>query len=235
MSAVLPARADLGQLRSQAKDLRRAVVGGNPAALKRAAGADPATFTLRDAQFVVAREYGFAGWHDLVAAVGQQQVAERDLHRWFGVQLNNDTWDLLDQIGPASPRVDRERLLYAAYASTYHWLEAGNVANHARGEHLIASVAVRIGDAVLALRHARRCAELVREHPDAVADWDRPLAEEVLARAYAANGAAEEARRHWARAGELAALVADPQERAVVDQLMAVPLDLGSSGHGNVP
>ena len=32
----LPARADLAQLRGQAKDLRRAVVGGNLAALKRA-------------------------------------------------------------------------------------------------------------------------------------------------------------------------------------------------------
>jgi hypothetical protein len=233
MSAELPARADLGQLRSQAKELRRAVVGGNPAALSRAAEADPATFTLRDAQLVVAREYGFAGWHDLVAAVGQRQVAERDLHRWFGVQLNNDTWDLLEQIGPHSPRADRERLLYAAYASTYHWLEAGNVANHARGEHLIASVAVRIGDAVLALRHARRCAELVREHPDAVADWDRPLAEEALARAYGASGAAEEARRHWTRAEELAGQVADPEDRAVVEQLMAVPLDLGNSAREN--
>jgi hypothetical protein len=219
----LPARADLSQLRGQAKDLRRAVVGGNPAALKRieALARRPEEFTLRDAQLVVAREYGFAAWHDLMTEVGRKQVAERDMHRWFGVQLNNETWDLLEQIGPHSPLADRERLLYAAYASTYHWLEAGNTANHARGEHLIASVAVRIGEAELALRHAGRCAQLVEESPDAMADWDKPLAAEVMARALAATGDGEAARRHWQRAKDLAADVAEQGDRQAIDDLMA--------------
>lgn len=227
MTTELPTRPDLTQLRGQAKDLRRAVVGGNPAALKRveALKKRPDEFTLRDAQLVVAREYGFAGWHDLMTEVGRKQVAERDLHRWFGVQLNNDTWDLLEQIGPHSPLADRERLLYAAYASTYHWLEAGNTANHARGEHLIASVAVRIGEPDLALRHARRCAQLVEEHPDAMADWDRPLAAEVLARALAATGDGPQARAAWERAKELVEAVAEEGERRAVEELMETEPD----------
>jgi hypothetical protein len=219
----LPARADLSQLRGQAKDLRRAVVGGNPAALKRIETLDrrPEDFTLRDAQLIVAREYGFAGWHDLMTEVGKKQVAERDMHRWFGVQLNNETWDLLEQIGPHSPLVDRERLLYAAYASTYHWLEAGNTANHARGEHLIASVAVKIGEPELALRHAKRCAQLVEENPDVMADWDKPLAAEVMARALAATGDGAAARRHWQRAKDLTAEVEGEGDRQAVIDLMA--------------
>ncbi|GAA1026614.1 hypothetical protein GCM10009557_04940 [Virgisporangium ochraceum] len=222
MTTELPTRPDLTQLRGQAKDLRRAVVGGNPAALKRAEALKkrPDEFTLRDAQLVVAREYGFAGWHDLMTEVGRKQVAERDLHRWFGVQLNNETWDLLEQIGPHSPLADRERLLYAAYASTYHWLEAGNTANHARGEHLIASVAVRIGEPDLALRHARRCAQLVEEHPEAMEDWDRPLAAEVLARSLAATGDGPGARAAWERAKQLVEVVAEDGERRAVEDLM---------------
>jgi hypothetical protein len=223
----LPTRPDLTQLRGQAKDLRRAVVGGNPAAVKRAEALQkrPDEFTLRDAQLVVAREYGFAGWHELMTEVGRKQVAERDLHRWFGVQLNNETWDLLEQIGPHSPLVDRERLLYAAYASTYHWLEAGNTANHARGEHLIASVAVRIGEPDLALRHARRCAQLVEEHPEAMADWDRPLAAEVMARALAAAGDGPGAREAWERARALPGEVGDDGERRAVEELMETEPD----------
>ncbi len=226
MTLELPARADLSHLRGQAKDLRKAVVGGNPTALERieALNRRPEEFTLRDAQLVVAREYGFPGWHDLMTEVGRKQVAERDMHRWFGVQLNNETWDLLEQIGPHSPLADRERLLYAAYASTYHWLEAGNIANHARGEHLIASVAVRIGEPDLALRHAKRCAQLVDENPDAVADWDRPLAAEVMARALAATGDGPAARRYWEQARELAGQVKDEGDRqAVVEQMATEP------------
>lgn len=223
MTIELPARADLSQLRGQAKDLRRAVVGANPAALKRvdALGRRPDEFTLRDAQLIVAREYGFAGWHDLMTEVGKKQVAERDMHRWFGVQLNNEAWELLEQIGPHSPLADRERLLYAAYASTYHWLEAGNLANHARGEHLIASVAVRTGEGELALRHAKRCAQLVEENLGVMADWDRPLAAEIMARALAATGDGEAAKNHWQRAKDLTAEVAEEGERRAVVDLMA--------------
>lgn len=227
MTIELPARADLAQLRGQAKDLRRAVVGGNPAALKRIETLDrrPEDFTLRDAQLIVAREYGFAGWHDLMTEVGKKQVAERDLHRWFGVHLNNDTWDLLEQIGPHSPLVDRERLLYAAYASTYHWLEAGNTANHARGEHLIASVAVRIGEGGVALKHARRCAQLVEENSDVMADWDRALAAEAMARALAATGDGAAARTYWQRAKDLTAEVAEEGDRKAVLDLMETEPD----------
>jgi len=47
---------------------------------------------------------------------------------------------------------------------------------------------VTIGYADVAVRHARRCLELVEASPDAMADWDAPLAHEALARALAAAG-----------------------------------------------
>jgi len=145
----LPEHADTSQLRAQAKELRRAYAGGSPAAAARVKAVHPHAgdeISLRDAQLVIAREHDFAGWRDLVEAVVAQQSGGTDLHRWFGVELNNGTWDALGSgLSEHSPQLERERALYAAYASTYHWMHAGTVANHGRGEYMIASVAVAIG------------------------------------------------------------------------------------------
>ena len=230
MTAVsLPENASLGQLRAQAKELRRAYAGGSPAALARVRAVRPDTelsagFALRDAQFVIAREYGFDGWRELVQEVVRRQSGGRDLHRWFAVELNNGTWDLLDAgLSEASPREEREQALYAAYASTYHWMQAGTVANHARGEHLIASVAVAIGQLDTAARHAAREAELIAAHPSAFADWDLAFSAEVRARVASRSGAADAAELKE-RALRLAEAVADEQERRIcLERLAAEP------------
>ena len=60
----LPARPSLESLRKQAKQLARAVAAGEPAAIARARVCLPRAeppLTQRNAQFVIAREYGFAG------------------------------------------------------------------------------------------------------------------------------------------------------------------------------
>lgn len=74
MSAVrdLPARPSLDSLRKQAKRLARDAAAGNGEAITRVHAQLPrAGFPLsnRDAQLVIAREYGFAGWSDLIAEV----------------------------------------------------------------------------------------------------------------------------------------------------------------------
>jgi hypothetical protein len=226
----LPTHPDLGQLRTRAKELRRAVSRRVPDALARVAAShpgyaerpiEPARFTLRDAQATIAHESGFGSWHDLVHEVGTRRVEERDLHRWFGVELNNDTWDLLDTAGEGLAPADQERMLYGAIASTYHWIEAGTAANHARGEYLIGQVALAIGRPELALHHAERCLELVESEPDVMADWDLPFAHEVRARARLATGDVAGARADLARAEELAAEIADPEDKAVVDDALA--------------
>ncbi|MEU4289464.1 hypothetical protein AB0E63_14675 [Kribbella sp. NPDC026596] len=216
----LPAKASLSQLRARAKDLRKAVTKGRPDAIERARTHHPAyseeAFTLRDAQLTIAREYGLASWPELMEKVATELVEGRELHRYFGVELNNETWDLLEQIDETSPLLDQERVLYGAYAACLHWLEAGNEANHARGEHLIARVALRIGRADLGLEHARRCLQLVQDHPDQMDDWDEPFAREALARALAATGSTAQARAERRRAEELTELVTDPGDREVL-------------------
>ena len=71
-SKSLPARPSLESLRKQAKKLARDIAAGNTDAIARARtqlpNAEP-PLTQRDAQLVLAREYGYAGWQDLTAEV----------------------------------------------------------------------------------------------------------------------------------------------------------------------
>ena len=63
--ADLPDEPSYEQLRNQAKDLRRAVLAGEPGALAEVAEHfpdAPAPFPLYAAQLVVARRYGFPSW-----------------------------------------------------------------------------------------------------------------------------------------------------------------------------
>jgi hypothetical protein len=71
-SKSLPVRPSLESLRKQAKKLARDVAAGDAAALSRARAHLPNVeprLTQRNAQLVIAREYGFAGWQDLAAEV----------------------------------------------------------------------------------------------------------------------------------------------------------------------
>lgn len=220
----LPDNADLSQLRALAKELRRAHAGTNPAAVARVRAVLPgagAEIALRDAQLVIAREHGFDGWRDLAAAVVAQQSGGRDLDRWFAVELNNGTWDMVDNgLSERSPAAEREQALYAAYAAAHHWLQVGTVANHGRAEHLIATVAVATGLLDVARRHADRYAALIAEHPAAFADWDRAFAAEAIARVASRAGRAD-ADRLKAEAHRLADAVEQPGERRVCQERLA--------------
>ncbi len=71
-SKSLPARPSLESLRKQAKKLVREIAAGDAAAIARARVHLPNVslpLTQRNAQLVIAREYGFAGWQDLTAEV----------------------------------------------------------------------------------------------------------------------------------------------------------------------
>ena len=74
-SRSLPERPSLESLRKQAKRLARDVAAGDAAALTRVRAQLPnlrLPLTQRNAQLVIAREYGFAGWHELLAEVSQR-------------------------------------------------------------------------------------------------------------------------------------------------------------------
>jgi ankyrin repeat protein len=74
-SKSLPARPSLESLRKQAKKLARDIAAGDAAAIARARAHLPNVnlpLTQRNAQLVIAREYGYPGWQDLTAEVGKR-------------------------------------------------------------------------------------------------------------------------------------------------------------------
>jgi len=70
----LPARPDLEQQRKLAKELLRAFRRAEPEAVARirAALPDKAAIALADAQFALAREYGFASWRELTERIARE-------------------------------------------------------------------------------------------------------------------------------------------------------------------
>jgi hypothetical protein len=71
----LPVRPSLESLRKQAKKLAHDIVAGNAGAIARARAQLPKAelpLSQRDAQLVLAREYGFPGWKDLVKEVEER-------------------------------------------------------------------------------------------------------------------------------------------------------------------
>ena len=102
----LPDEPSLEQLRNQAKDLRRAVLAGEPHALAEVAerfNDAPRPLPLHAAQLVVARRYGFPSWTRLKRHV---EVIER--YSRFPDRMPGD--------GPASLADDFLRLVSLYYA-----------------------------------------------------------------------------------------------------------------------
>ena len=91
-SKFLPSHPSFESIRKQAKKLVRQIAANDPEALARVQSQLPEPIlplSLRDAQLVLAREYGFAGWKDLRAVVLRQEgkglewavaEAERAIH-----------------------------------------------------------------------------------------------------------------------------------------------------------
>ncbi len=74
-SKSLPARPSLESLRKQAKKLARDIAAGDAGAIARTRVHLPHVdlpLTQRNAQLVIAREYGYAGWQDLTAEVSKR-------------------------------------------------------------------------------------------------------------------------------------------------------------------
>ncbi|MEO6714787.1 MAG: ankyrin repeat domain-containing protein [Mycobacteriales bacterium] len=81
----LPARADLEQLRHQAKDLLKAAKNGDDAAAARIARVST-RMGLAAAQLAVARDYGFASWVRLKAEVDRREILDAcDVDRLNGL------------------------------------------------------------------------------------------------------------------------------------------------------
>src|SRR3954465_12929692 len=109
----LPARPSLDSLRKQAKKLARDTAAGDATALARARAQLPNVdlpLTQRNAQLVIAREYGYAGWQDLTAEVSKR--LGNGLVEWAATQARRIIHD---------NDVERLKQLLAEYPALLSW------------------------------------------------------------------------------------------------------------------
>lgn len=142
-----------------------------------------------------------------------------ETHRDLGIGLYNRTWQLL---GPEARTPDRDdELLHTAHASAWHWRQASDGVERARAEWLCSRVNAVLGRGEAAVHHARRCLDLLAAHPGGREDWDEAAACESMARALAVAGDPAGAAEWRDRAREALAGIADPEDRAVIEQDLA--------------
>jgi hypothetical protein len=137
-------------------------------------------------------------------------VAQLD-DRELATQLFNRCWELLESTRDADGDVE---LLTAAFASRYHWLNAGELEQWIVSDWMVARVASALGDGALALRFAQRAHAAAQDNE--VPDWLVASTAEGVARAYATNGNVEGFNNYAALATRLIDVIADPEDQSLI-------------------
>ncbi len=89
------------------------------------------------------------------------------LHKKFGVDCFNGTWDLIDKGDSRTPDED-ELMIHMVHSSVYHWLQVGKKVNFHRGAWQISKVYILLSEKypehkLQALRYAQKSFNLWEE------------------------------------------------------------------------
>ncbi|MDC1142060.1 hypothetical protein OAU50_03140 [Planctomycetota bacterium] len=133
----------------------------------------------------------------------------------FAPALNTITWVLLRNENRTAEE-DR-KMLYAAFASAFHYTEVGDIVEQQRAAWLLARVNSSLGNGREALRHAEYCLKLTKEHADKMADYDKAFALEAMTRANVVLGDSRETAKYHKMALEARDKIADKEARNVFD------------------
>jgi DNA-binding transcriptional MerR regulator len=142
---------------------------------------------------------------------------EQDERRQLAADLFNEAWTMMEKTDRTPD--DDLRMLHMAHASRFHWGEIGTAAHRNRGEWQVSRVYTVLGRVEPALFHAHACLRICEEND--IRDWELAFAHEALARAYLVAGDREQTSLHLQKARELGELIADPEDRALLDQDLA--------------
>ena len=145
----------------------------------------------------------------------EEKLTLNEAHREFAKRANARVWRLLEK--KDRTQLENDELLYAAYASCYHWFKVGTGVHQQRGEYLIAKVYMSLDMPEQALQHAIRCLELSKEHQREMKDFDIAFAYECLARAYAMSGAKDEGLRYYELAIEAGNKIQEAEDKRIFD------------------
>lgn len=138
-------------------------------------------------------------------------------HRWFSADSFNRVWTLLEQ--PDRTPDDDERMISLAHAALAHWRERADCTprNLSIGYWQVSRVYAVLGQAENARHYGQLCLT--------ASAGEKPFylgyAHEALARAEQLSRDIPAAEHHLAEARRLAALVADKEERAALENDLA--------------
>jgi tetratricopeptide (TPR) repeat protein len=131
----------------------------------------------------------------------------------FAKRANVQVWELLGK-SERTPE-ENEEMVYAAYASLYHWRHVGRRVHRQRGEWLIAHVHAVLGEADLSMQHARRCLELTEAFNSQMEDFDLAYAYEAMARAHAMQGDRASAEKYYTLACATGDAISDAENKGI--------------------
>ncbi len=150
----------------------------------------------------------------------EKRYTEAESHQKFAAELNGKAWELLGKPGRTAD--DNEMMVWAAFASLYHWSQIGQAVNIQRGEWLVSHCYAVLGRAEPALYHAKRCLELTDSLK--LTGFDLGYSHEGMARALAASGKMDEAKKWFAKARDVGANIdGDEDKKLFMSDLEAEP------------
>lgn len=148
-----------------------------------------------------------------------QRFSLAEAQRHFALLTNQRVWELLAQ-DSRSPQEDDE-LLYAAFASCYHWDQIGGSAEQQRGEYLVAKAYMSLNNPTETMAHTQKCWRITERNRSAMQDFDLAFACELLARAYAMQGDWHKASEYYRQAQAAGAAIRDDEDRRIFETDMA--------------
>lgn len=141
-------------------------------------------------------------------------------HRWFAVEFNNASWDLLEK-GDRS-EAETERMLHLAHAAALHWSEVGKPINRERADCLLATAYLAAGRLEPALHYLSSGLSLSDAGVEGETAFDRAGLLACAAKLHARRGDAPQ-HDHCAKLARAAFdALTDAEERKVITKLYGV-------------
>ena len=150
------------------------------------------------------------GWVDLGMSQSKEKV---NIHHYMGIELNVQTWNLLDK--KDRNENDDKRMLFFAKASLYHWRKSPHYkpVNEQRGQWLISHVLAVLNRGEESLVYAKACMDITMK--ESLKDFDLAYAYESKARSYAAIGDSEKMNKCFLKAKTSGEKVKGDEDRKI--------------------
>ena len=132
-------------------------------------------------------------------------------HHYMGIEMNNQTWGLLDKKDRSEQ--DNIRMINFVKASLYHWRKSDKykVVNEQRGQWLISHVYAILDKSYEALSYAKETLKITEDNN--LKDFDLAYAYESMARAYSISENKDESEEWYKKAKAAGDLIADEKDK----------------------